>query len=160
MKLIDANSNKLLSKIYHVFLNMHLANIYSSPWICAIEDILNSCGLIYICLQQCKQSHIWVDYILKQIIKDQFVQRWTSEINTFPKCFNYNIYKLTFGNSELVIISSQSKLVDIQILPDKNDFVHVVIKDVFEMNSIMYLSVQNANRLEPNNRIYSCLKIC
>ena len=128
IKLIDANNNKLSSKMYHILSNMHLANTYSSPWICAIENILNSCGLTYIWLQQCKQSDIWVDFILKQIIKDQFAQRWTSEINNSPKCFNYKLYKQTLKNtlisyrirndsflrkSELVIISSQSKLVDI-----------------------------------------------
>ena len=39
LRLADANKNKLGSKIYHVSLNMHLANIYSFPWICAIENI-------------------------------------------------------------------------------------------------------------------------
>ena len=64
---------------------MHLANIYFFPWSCAIENILNSGGITYIWLQQCNQSDIWVDYILKHNIKDQFVQRWTAEINNSPK---------------------------------------------------------------------------
>ena len=62
IRLIDANNYKLSNKIYQVLLNMPLANIYSSPWICAIEIILNSCGLIF-------------GY----------------------KCFNYKLYKQTFG---------------------------------------------------------------
>ena len=90
MRLIATNNNKLSSKIYQVLFNMHVANIYSSPWICAIENILNSCGFTYIWLQQCKQSDTWVDYILKQNIKDQFIQRWTSDINNSPKCSTIN----------------------------------------------------------------------
>ena len=73
MRLIATNNNKLSNKIYQVLFNMHVANIYSSPWICVIENILNSCGFTYIWLQQCKQSDTWVDYILKQNIKDQFI---------------------------------------------------------------------------------------
>ena len=140
---------------------MHVANIYSSPWICAIENILNLCGFTYIWLQQCKQSDTWVDYILKQNIKDQFIQRWTSDINNSPKCFNYKLYKQTFGFEKYFdilpypkyfifvkfrtckIISYQSRLVDIPIFPDKSDCVHCVIKDALETNFIICSSVQN-----------------
>ena len=97
MRLVATNNNKLSNKIFQVLFNMHVANIYSSPWICAIENILNSCGFSYIWLQQCKQSDTWVDYILQQNIKDQFIRRWTSDINNSPKCLNYKLYKQTFG---------------------------------------------------------------
>ena len=59
---------------------------------------------------------------------------------------SYRIQNTSYlRNLELAIISSQSKLVDIQILRDKNDFVHVVTKDVLEMNFITCSSVQNSN---------------
>ena len=52
-------------KRIEVLFNMLVANIYSSPWICTMENILNSHGFTYISLQQCKQPDTWVDYILK-----------------------------------------------------------------------------------------------
>ena len=81
MRLIYANNNKLSNKIYQVLFNMHLANIYSSTWICAIENMLNACGFIYMWLEQWKQSDICVDYILKQNIKYYSIQRCKYETN-------------------------------------------------------------------------------
>ena len=35
--------------------------------------------------------------LLKQNIKDHFIQSWTSEINKSPKRFNYKLCEQTFG---------------------------------------------------------------
>ena len=103
----------------------------------------HSCGLTYIYLQQCKQSDIWVDYILKQNINDQFIQRWINNILPNVLSINYINKHLALKNTsishrkenisllrnlDLVIILCQSKLVDIQIFPDKNNSVLCVIK--------------------------------
>ena len=84
---------KLSSVLYQLLLNLYKRDIYKSPWISTVKNILDGCGF----------SGVWDNQFipgslnsfktrLQQRIRDQFVQHWTSEINDSSKCINYRMF--------------------------------------------------------------------
>ena len=83
--------------MYHCLLELYKNNIFHSPWLMFVRDILNDCGLSYIWLSQGEGiSDIWFKNVIHSILFDQFVAQWRSDMENSSKCDYYRNYKLKF----------------------------------------------------------------
>ena len=98
-KLVDvANKDKLSSVIYNLLLSLHDNHLYSSPYLLFIENTLQQLGFSYIWYSQ-KQINISNDNfnnMIKQRLKDQYIQKWSAEIQESSLYYNYRIFKKHF----------------------------------------------------------------
>lgn len=67
------------------------------PWLKYVRDILNSCGLSYVWINQSFSSINWLKSIVKDTLINQFLQDWFRNVENSPKCLNYKIFKKGFG---------------------------------------------------------------
>ena len=81
--------------MYNFLLNLFNTGTYESPWVSQVKRILDDCGLSYIWLTQ-KCNINWLKLAVEQRMKDQFVQKWKSELNSMTSCDTYVEFKLEF----------------------------------------------------------------
>ncbi len=70
-RLITGKATKLSMIMYTRLLYLESNNRYSSPWICDIRDILNSCGMSGIWLDQQVNHPEWLKKEVERRLKDQ-----------------------------------------------------------------------------------------
>ncbi len=80
---------------YSVLMQLYNLNIYKSPWLTNVLQILNSCGLRNIWTEQGRIDYgvEWLKCRVKQVLLDQFQQQWYSDVRDSPKCFLYKEIK-------------------------------------------------------------------
>ena len=87
-RLIEDKENKLSRIMYNCLFNMYNSGVYKSPWISQVKQILDNCGLSYIWLsQECNTN--WLKLAVEQSMKDQFLQKWKSELSKMTSCDIY-----------------------------------------------------------------------
>ena len=96
----NENQNKLSCVIYKVlFANYTQTDGYKSPYLSFIEKCLNDIGMSGVWASQGnvdKSSNVFKKEV-KRILRDQFIQEWSSEVNTKDICYNYRLYKTIFS---------------------------------------------------------------
>ena len=55
--------------------------------------ILNSCGLTYVWIYQDFRNINWLKTCINDTLKKQYVQEWSSTVESSSKCLNYRILK-------------------------------------------------------------------
>lgn len=94
------DKTKISSLMYKILLHLYRSNIYYSPYLKFIEKIHNELGLSNIWLYQ-NELNIsnleWYKEKCKQILKDQFMQNWLSNVNNDQICYCYRMFKQNFG---------------------------------------------------------------
>lgn len=55
------------------------------PWLKYVRDILNSCGLSYVWINQSFSSINWLKSIVKDTLVNQFLQDWFRNVENSPK---------------------------------------------------------------------------
>ena len=85
---------------------------FKSPWIKAIEEIVKGCGFpgiwesqVIPCSLECFKLKI------KQNLKDQFFQKWSSQVDQSSKCLNYRIFKFSLKLEQYLTILPYSQRV-------------------------------------------------
>ena len=68
---------------------MSQAGEYTSPWIQSVRQTLDECGLSYIWLEQQCDNIKWLKMKVEQSLKDQFLQRWHTELQSMTSCDFY-----------------------------------------------------------------------
>ena len=58
--------------------------------------ILNSCGLSYVWIYQDFRNINWLKTFINDTLKKQYVQEWSSTVESSSKCLNYRIFKTNF----------------------------------------------------------------
>ena len=98
LKIITDNESKLNSNMYKVLFHMYRNNIYKSPWLKCIQEILISCGLINVWERQLEFPFNvkWVKSTVKQKLKDLFVNKWYCEMQKSNSCILYKEIKTVF----------------------------------------------------------------
>jgi hypothetical protein len=91
--IVQGNQNKLCHKMYSVILEMYNSNVYKCSWLVKIRSILDECGFSHIWFNQGNMDAKTIKLLVKQRLKDQFVQQWNSTINCTPKCSTYRSFK-------------------------------------------------------------------
>ena len=61
---------------------------YENKWLSFIQNILNSCGMSNIWLDQNSYSTDWLSSSVDQKLKDQFFQEWSENMNSTSKEFS------------------------------------------------------------------------
>lgn len=90
VKCVTSN-NKIVSHLYRI---MHNCNNFK--WNTRVKHILDECGLSYIWGNYDHLDLRSLETLVKQNLKDQFMQNWHATINDSSKCLNYRIYKDKF----------------------------------------------------------------
>ena len=83
---------------------MNIAGFYSNSWLLFQKKPLDDCGFSGIWNSQ----NVDVDVltfknVLKNRLRDQFIQKWSREVYESSKCVNYRIYKDNFVLEEYLI---------------------------------------------------------
>ena len=98
-KLLLSPENKIVCILYKYLYEKVCKESYQNAWLSCIRNIFNSCGY----------SNIWNDQMhffinnkclktsVEQRLKDQYIQKWQSDIRESSKGQIYNIFKTEFG---------------------------------------------------------------
>lgn len=111
LRLISSKESKLSFVMYKALLQLYNDNIYKSPWIVCIHNILNNCGLsnIWTNQNQCYLfNYTWVLSSVKRVLQDQFIQEWQESLKSSNKCTTYASFKQTFALEQYLISCSRS----------------------------------------------------
>ena len=88
------NNERMSSCIYRLLYSLKSNGIQSFKWLNCIESIFNDVGLSYIFENQI--GFINVKYIT-QILHEQFIQKWFSDIENSSRGEFYSLFKKNFG---------------------------------------------------------------
>ena len=98
INILCSKNNKLTSILYTlIFSETYIDPNFSSNWLNCIKVILDDCGLSYVWISQEMRNKMWLENYVKQNLKDQFLQRWKSDVENSSKSLCYRIYKTDFG---------------------------------------------------------------
>lgn len=87
-RLISSKQNKLASLLYQ---KLRSTTHINSKWILKIQDILEESGRRDIWLNQIPNPNTGT--LIKQILKDQYLQSWNTKLEKSSKGLNYRIFK-------------------------------------------------------------------
>ena len=102
-RLITGKTTKLSMIMYTSLLYLDSIGMYSSPWINHIRNILNSCGMSGIWIDQQVNNPEWLRKAVERKLKDQWITTWHSNISTKGICKNYNVYKELYVLEEYLL---------------------------------------------------------
>jgi hypothetical protein len=93
-------NEKLSSSIYRLLLSLKDNGVQTFNWLNHVESIFNDSGLGYIFHSQDSSDYTRIKLLLNQILKDQFIQRWTSQMINFSRGQFYSNFKteVSFDN--------------------------------------------------------------
>ena len=89
--------------------NMYDSTDYKMSWLKGVHSLLNDLGLTYIWLNP-RENNYSIEYfksIVKERLRDQFLQRWREELNTNALCLNYRLFKQSFACEDYLITLPQ-----------------------------------------------------
>jgi hypothetical protein len=93
-------NEKLSSSIYRLLLSLKDNGVQTFKWLNHVESIFNDSGLGYIFHNQDSSDYTRIKLLLNQIPKDQFLQRWTSQMINSSRGQFYSNFKteVSFDN--------------------------------------------------------------
>jgi hypothetical protein len=96
-RLLNGNQSKISVQLYRLMYKLDKSSCqYKFQWFNSIKSILNNVGLGYVWNDQNPVNVKWLKYQVFLTLKDQFVQKWRSEVWHSGKCINYRIFKSDF----------------------------------------------------------------
>ena len=105
-KLISDEDHKLSTLIYKIAYEMHKTHKIKSAYIDNVQRIINSCGFSGIRQSQSLPNPKWFNLAISQKLHDQFIQNWSSLVQTSSSGVNYRLFKDSFGCSDYVNLLS------------------------------------------------------
>ena len=90
-------NEKLSSSIYRLLLSLNNNGVQTFTWLNHYESIFNDSGLDYIFHSQESSDYTRIKLLLNQTLKDQFIQRWTSEMINSSRGQFYSNFKTDFS---------------------------------------------------------------
>jgi hypothetical protein len=90
-------TEKLSSSIYRLLLSLKNNGVQTFTWLNHYESIFNDSGLGYIFHSQDSSDYTRIKLLLNQTLKDQFIQRWTSEMINSSRGQFYSNFKTDFS---------------------------------------------------------------
>ena len=107
-KLSSLNENKLSSVLYRLMYLLKTKHQYSFKWLNHIESIFNSTGMGFIFTNQ---FPVYDKSVFNQILRDQFVQKWLSDIYSSSRGQIYSVFKKDFCiENYLLRLSEHSRI--------------------------------------------------
>ena len=90
-------TEKLSNSIYRLLLCLNNNGAQTFKWLNYGESIFNDSGLGYIFHSQDSSEYTRIKLLLNQTLKDQFIQRWTSEMINSSRGQFYSNFKTDFS---------------------------------------------------------------
>ena len=87
--------NKISCNILSLFMKQYVDGHYRLPWLEHIHSTLNKLGLTYLWQRQTVSENVFKKMI-KQRMKDQYLQSWNENIHNNNICYNYRMFKKDF----------------------------------------------------------------
>ena len=88
-----------VSKLSCTMLKLQLRLLESGehifPWLNHVKTLLDNLGLTYLWNRQSVSLNAFKK-LIKQRLKDQYIQMWSDDVNNNNVCFNYRMYKKDF----------------------------------------------------------------
>ena len=93
--LITGKASKISATLYRFMLHETVMHGYKFKWLTDIVDTLNKLGMgNYWLNQNIMNKNAFVHSVSKRL-KDQYRQIWNDNLNVYPKCITYRIFKST-----------------------------------------------------------------
>lgn len=89
--------NKIVYVTYRHLFEQFSTGSHKNPWILCIKNILDSCGFSNVWNEQTFINIKWLKAIVDQRLKDQYIQKWQSNMRDSSKGLFYSIFKTEFG---------------------------------------------------------------
>ena len=99
-----SKSNKLSSIMYKIMFTLSINDQSKFKWIEYIKSICDECGLSFIWQDQIPFDRKLLKKTFLQILKDQFIQKWISQMNNSSRGEFYSEYKKEFGLEKYLIV--------------------------------------------------------
>ena len=91
----NSESPKIFKPIFQLCSNLYYACEYELLWLMEVHSLLDSLGLSYIWSNQVHSIESF-KRIVKQRLRDQFIQEWQSRVAENSVCCNYRLFKKKF----------------------------------------------------------------
>ena len=92
--LVNSSNQKLSHSMYNVLLELYRNDTFKSNWLSYIHKILNDCGMSDIWITQgAFLSNNQLKSMIKERLKDQYKQKWVSDVELNSKCILYKSFK-------------------------------------------------------------------
>ena len=93
-KIVSGDISKLSSIVYRVMLISYQHQNLNCNWIQNVESVLNNLGLGFVWITQGNGvSKSWLKNKVAQILNDNYIQAWQSNVFDSNKCINYRVFK-------------------------------------------------------------------
>ena len=99
-KLVNINYKFKFSNIKYKFLyEMYREGKYKPPFLSTVETVLNRIGLSGMWTHQfdLNYSNQWFKSKVTRVLRDQYIQQWSSEIESKEIYYNYRMFKNVFA---------------------------------------------------------------
>ena len=115
LRIISGNEFKLSTIVCNILKILSDSDIYYSPWILIIKQILNSLGMSNLWYEYGKTDAKWFKIDIKLKLSDILLQKRRETIREKPICINYRILK---ADLKLVLLTCNPSLRnDILVVP-------------------------------------------
>ena len=85
-----------------LYMNLFTNNEYKLPWLKHVYSTLNNLGLTFLWHRQSISVNSFKK-LIKQRMKDQYIQHWNGEMSINSLCYNYKMFKSKFRFEEYLI---------------------------------------------------------
>ena len=91
--IVTSKDSKLTHRLCNIMQNLSENNIYTSPWLAKIKNILDECGMSNLYHQHNNINVNWLKSTIKRRLIDQFTQEWQTHIYERSMYTTYGSYK-------------------------------------------------------------------
>ena len=110
---VNSNKNKLTSKLLYLIKHLYEQNLYFSPWLKKVENILNLCGMRNVWLNPELFNPNWIKKAIDLKLLDMYKQDWYSKVSRRNSCINYRIFKTNFEMEKYLMLLDCSDRINI-----------------------------------------------
>lgn len=90
---LTQQESKLSGLLLKLVTDQHNNHNKEFKWLSAVKTILDSCGISYIFTSPHLVQTKYLQHVVRQILKDQFLQEWVANTTIKSSCTNYRIFK-------------------------------------------------------------------
>jgi len=103
------NQTKLSGIMYNLLYSMYSSENYNSKWLLFVKSVLDETGLSLVWNNQSALHSNDVKIVVKQILCDQFIQKWHSDIDSSSRGQLYSLFKADFCLEKYLIKLEKEK---------------------------------------------------
>ena len=92
LKILRARETKYVKYCYDMMLNDLELHPHKNNWASDVKQVLDKLGLSYVWINQCVENENIFLSIVKQRIKDCYIQTWNGNINTSSRANSYKLF--------------------------------------------------------------------